>query len=89
MKPKITAIEEEKLIAGLESLLTDMNIIRDGGIRPSGGSTGTTPRGLSNDADPFMQKNPISPFNICVEPLNIGAKAILYSKVSTLGYNPG
>ena len=76
MKPKITAIEEEKLIAGLESLLTDMSIIRDGGIRSGGGSAATTPRGLSNDADPFQQKHPISPVNICVEPLNIG-------------YNPG
>ena len=77
MKPKITAIEEEKLIAGLESLLTDMSIIRDGGIRSGGGgSAATSPRGFSNDADPFLQKNSISPVKICVEPLNIG-------------YNPG
>ena len=76
MKPKITAIEEEKLLAGIESLLTDMSIIRDGGIRSGGGSANATPRGLLNDADPFMQNHPNSPVNICVEPLNIG-------------YNPG
>ena len=72
MKPKITAIEEEKLIAGLESLLTEMSIMRDGGVRSGGGSAATSPRGLTNEADPFMQTQTNSPVNICVEPLNIG-----------------